>query len=214
MGTASGNPTWQDHPSTATLITAAALENIEAALDWRRVGTGSPEGSVTAPPGVVYTDTSGTNGAWRWLKKTGTGNTGWTIESADTGWRDIGTLIHGGTLANIGLSAVDSIAVGGGFRLRRVGWNVYFRFSGMTVSDTTKHDLIAAIPSGFQGEGITDNRFFPVTSDVAQLPLGQVGMREATKWQFWFSSTGIARACIGSWVTAQAWPTSLPGTAI
>lgn len=33
MGTASGNPTWQDHPSTATLITAAALENIETALD-------------------------------------------------------------------------------------------------------------------------------------------------------------------------------------
>lgn len=33
MAHASGNPTWQDFPSTATPITAAALEHIETALD-------------------------------------------------------------------------------------------------------------------------------------------------------------------------------------
>lgn len=33
MGAKSGNPTWVDYPSTSTPITAAALENIEEALD-------------------------------------------------------------------------------------------------------------------------------------------------------------------------------------
>lgn len=37
-------------------------------------GAGSPEGSVTASPGATYLDTS-SNGFW--VKKTGTGNTGW-----------------------------------------------------------------------------------------------------------------------------------------
>lgn len=55
-------------------------------------GTGSPEGSVAASPGVYYTDTAGTNGAWRWLKRTGTGMTGWSVVYGDTGWRDVTTL--------------------------------------------------------------------------------------------------------------------------
>src|SRR6478672_10887608 len=33
MGTTTGNPTWEDYPSTTTPVTATALENIEAALD-------------------------------------------------------------------------------------------------------------------------------------------------------------------------------------
>lgn len=33
MGTRTGNPTWQDTPSTATLITAARLNAIETAID-------------------------------------------------------------------------------------------------------------------------------------------------------------------------------------
>ena len=40
-------------------------------------GTGSPEGKVSAPVGSVYTDTAATNGAIRWIKTSGTGNTGW-----------------------------------------------------------------------------------------------------------------------------------------
>lgn len=39
-------------------------------------GAGSPEGSVTAEPGVVYWDTAGQA---LWAKNTGTGNTGWVL---------------------------------------------------------------------------------------------------------------------------------------
>ena len=54
-----------------------------------RYGTGSPEGVVTAAVGTYYTDTAITNGAMRWAKKTGTGNTGWQVTEGDTGWRAI-----------------------------------------------------------------------------------------------------------------------------
>lgn len=50
-------------------------------------GTGFPEGVVSAPVGSKYIDTAVTNGAHEWMKKTGTGNTGWVVTVGDTGGR-------------------------------------------------------------------------------------------------------------------------------
>lgn len=49
------------------------------------VGTGSPEGVVTADPGWQYTDTTATGRAVRWIKASGAGNTGW--RPVYSGWR-------------------------------------------------------------------------------------------------------------------------------
>lgn len=40
-------------------------------------GTGTPEGSVTASPGALYTDQNGGAGTTLYVKESGTGNTGW-----------------------------------------------------------------------------------------------------------------------------------------
>lgn len=40
-------------------------------------GTGSPEGVVTAPPGSIYQNTSGGTNTTLYVKRSGTGNTGW-----------------------------------------------------------------------------------------------------------------------------------------
>jgi hypothetical protein len=48
-----------------------------------------PNGLVIGNPGDTYTDTAGTNGAWKWRKASGTGNTGWVVVDGDTGWRSI-----------------------------------------------------------------------------------------------------------------------------
>ncbi len=48
-------------------------------------GSGSPQGIVTADPGSLYLDTS-TSGAGNYLKKTGTGNTGWTAAGQTEVW--------------------------------------------------------------------------------------------------------------------------------
>ena len=43
-------------------------------------GSGSPESSVTAPPGSLYTDTGGGAGTTLYVKESGTGNTGWVAK--------------------------------------------------------------------------------------------------------------------------------------
>ena len=52
-------------------------------------GVGSPEGKVAAPVGSIYTDSSATAGAIRWIKTSGTGTIGWRVEYGDTGLRDL-----------------------------------------------------------------------------------------------------------------------------
>lgn len=41
-------------------------------------GSGSPEGVVTAPPGSIYTDITGSVVIAQYTKATGVGNTGWS----------------------------------------------------------------------------------------------------------------------------------------
>jgi len=43
-------------------------------------GSGSPEGSVTASVGSLYTNTSGGSNTTLWVKESGTGNTGWVAK--------------------------------------------------------------------------------------------------------------------------------------
>lgn len=52
-------------------------------------GTGMPNGKVTAPVGTTYVDTAATNGALKWIKRTGADNQGWEVLTGDTGWRTI-----------------------------------------------------------------------------------------------------------------------------
>ena len=49
-------------------------------------GIGMPNGRVTASIGTTYVDMEVTNGALKWIKATGTGNTGWKVVEGDTGW--------------------------------------------------------------------------------------------------------------------------------
>ena len=52
-------------------------------------GTGSPEGRVTAEIGTTYVDVNVTNGALKWIKESGNGNTGWRVLIGDTGWKTL-----------------------------------------------------------------------------------------------------------------------------
>ncbi len=55
-------------------------------------GTGSPEGRITAEIGTTYIDVNATNGALKWIKEKGSGNTGWRVLIGDTGWRTLNVL--------------------------------------------------------------------------------------------------------------------------
>ena len=68
---------------------ATKISTLESKSGYEIHGTGMPNGKVTAPIGTTYVDMEVTNGALKWIKREGTGNTGWQIFTADTGWRTL-----------------------------------------------------------------------------------------------------------------------------
>lgn len=68
---------------------ATKISTLESKSAYEIHGTGMPNGKVTAPIGTTYVDMEVTNGALKWIKRTGTGNTGWKVFTGDTGWRTL-----------------------------------------------------------------------------------------------------------------------------
>lgn len=87
------------------------------AKQWEIHGRGLPNGVVTAPVGTTYVDEAVTNGALKWIKKTGTGNTGWEVLIGDTGWKIIPSV------SKLGGSYV---------KVRRVNNIVSYQFGGLS----------------------------------------------------------------------------------
>ena len=87
------------------------------AKQWEIHGRGMPNGIVTAPVGTTYVDEAVTNGALKWIKKTGTGNTGWEVLIGDTGWKVLPSV------SKLGNSFV---------KVRRVNNIVSYQFGGLS----------------------------------------------------------------------------------
>lgn len=86
--TLSGNTlTLSDGGGSVTLPSQSATN--APANEYEIHGTGMPNGKVTAPVGTTYVDTAATNGALKWIKRTGTDNQGWEVLTGDTGWRTL-----------------------------------------------------------------------------------------------------------------------------
>jgi hypothetical protein len=178
-------------------------------------GTGSPEGVVTAAPGSTWlqTDAATDVKGWiRWVKATGTGNTGWIAGAeADTGRRDVAASIDADWQANTG---------GVGYvRLQRVGERVYFeaRLDRITASGSRGNgDTVYTAPAGFTPRNAYNIR------GLAYGPAGVAGfvgdLSNPAEMQVWFPSGGTWAASddvlfTAEWYTSDAWPTSLPGSA-
>ena len=159
-------------------------------------GTGSPEGKVAAPIGSVYTDTAATNGAIRWIKTSGTGSTGWTVEYGSTGSRDISSLLTNAT---------------GAVTIERIGQVVYLNARNIRPKETlgSGSTFLSALPSGFhRGErrvfGVNSTASSSILRSGFQFPNGSMGV--------WTPSTDDIYHIYHYWITTNAWPTSLPGT--
>lgn len=86
--------TLSDGGGSITLPTTAATPSGTSGQvsEYEIHGTGMPNGKVTAPIGTTYVDTAVTNGALKWIKQSGTGNTGWKVLIGDTGWRTLNSV--------------------------------------------------------------------------------------------------------------------------
>ena len=140
-------------------------------------GTGSPEGRITAEIGTTYVDVNVTNGALKWIKESGNGNTGWHVLIGDTGWRTLKALSL--VTANNKKSEV---------KIRRVNNLVSFAFGGL------EWDLFGIIRRG--GEDFVG---FQRDTQALLLRIGGIpaGFRNETSiiGNFYFG----ARVLAGTW---------------
>lgn len=184
-------------------------------------GTGMPNGKVTAPVGTTYVDTAATNGALKWIKRTGTDNQGWEVLTGDTGWRTL-------TIASkLGASYL---------KVRRKNDTVMYQFGGLSwgwfgivrrggagysiqPSDRERNVFILGlqqIPQGFRSEfsligGIYNDNGTPYGTWY----LGGAGDSNMLRFQFTDPvptdrDIGDIRVSSILYLTNDPWPTRLP----
>lgn len=166
-------------------------------------GTGSPGGKVTAPVGATYVDTAATNGAIRWVKTSGTGNTGWAVEYGDTGWRNI---TNEYLAVQVATGNILTLGAGAKILVRKTGDSLIFGFQGEITASRSWTNLFQLTSS-----------FRPDLEQAVPMPSGGQITRTGT----WIRLVGIPEGSVAAAdrmsiavfpVVATNWPTALPGT--
>ena len=201
-----------------------ALSNRIKALEAKNYelrGNGMPEGVISAPVGTTYVDEKVTNGALKWIKRSGTENTGWEILIGDTGWRTL-SIVSG--LGNSYL------------KVRRINNQVMYQFGGLSWgwfgivrrggagytlqgSDRERNVYILQgdkIPNGFRSEGsLIGNIYSDKGSIYGTWYLGGRGDYNHLRFQFTDPvptdrDIGDIRVSAVSYVTSDPYPAKLP----
>lgn len=220
--TLSGNTlTLSDGGGSVTLPSQEANTPTGQANDYEIHGTGMPNGNVAAPVGATYVDTVATNGALKWIKRTGNNNQGWEVLTGDTGWRTL----------NI-VSKLDNSYL----KIRRKNDTVMYQFGGLQwgwfgivrrggpgyvvqPSDRERNVFILTfnqIPQGFRSEssligGIYNDKGIPYGTWY----LGSPGDSNMLRFQFTDPvptdrDIGDIRVSPIMYLTNDPWPTRLP----
>ena len=184
-------------------------------------GTGMPNGKVTAPVGTTYVDTNATNGALKWIKRTGDNNQGWEVLTGDTGWRTLNIQ------SKLGASFL---------KVRRKNDTVMYQFGGLQwgwfgiirrggpgysvqASDRERNCFILMaqkIPMGFRSEfSLIGTIFNDKGKRYGTWYLA--GPSDGNHLRFQFddpiptdSDIGDIRVSAISYLTSEPWPTTLP----
>lgn len=187
------------------------------AKQWEIHGRGMPNGVVTAPVGTTYVDEAVTNGALKWIKKSGTGNTGWEVLIGDTGWKVLQSVSKlGGSYVKVRrVNNVVSYQFGG----LSWGWFGIVRRGGagyqVQPSDRERNCYILGlngIPTGYRSEssligGIYNDKGTPYGTWY----LGGVGDSNMLRFQFTDPvptdrDIGDIRISSISYLTSDPWP--------
>ena len=201
------------------------ISTLQAKAEYEIHGSGMPNGKVEAPIGTTYVDTAVTNGALKWIKHSGTGNTGWKVLIGDTGWRTLNSvskLVTNGKTSFIKIRRVNNL-VTYNFGGLQWGWFGVGRRNGPGfVKHNSTGDRGAkvlqpgTIPEGFRSE----NSLIGGIYNDAGKPYGiwyLGGKSDSNYIQFSFNDPiptdrdiGDIRVSAISYVTDEDWPTTLP----
>lgn len=184
-------------------------------------GTGTPNGKVTAPVGTTYVDTAVTNGALKWIKRTGNNNQGWEVLTGDTGWRTL----------NIKSKLGNSF-----LKVRRINDLVTYQFGGLSWgwfgvirrggvgyeaqgSDKERNCYIlglSGVPQGFRSEAsLIGSIYNDKGKPYGTWYLGGYGDSNMLRFQFTDPvptdrDIGDIRVSSISYLTSEPWPGVLP----
>ena len=184
-------------------------------------GTGMPNGRVTAPVGTTYVDTNATNGALKWIKRTGDNNQGWEVLTGDTGWRTLPIVSKlGNSYLKVRRKNDTVMYQFGGLQW---GWFGIIRRGGpgysVQASDRERNCFILNaqnIPLGFRSEfSLIGTIFNDKGKRYGTWYLA--GPSDGNHLRFQFddpiptdSDIGDIRVSAISYLTSEPWPTTLP----
>ena len=211
----------ENRPATSGTDYSKKIADLEAKAGYEIHGTGMPNGKVEAPIGTTYVDVEVTNGALKWIKHSGNGNTGWKVLIGDTGWRTLNSVSRAGN-SFIKIRRVNNLVTYqfGGLQW---GWFGVGRRNGPGFlrhnSSGDKGAKVIApngIPEGFRSE----NSLVGPTYDDKGRTYGiwyLGGKSDLNFIQFTFNENiptdrdiGDIRVSAISYVTDEDWPTRLP----
>ena len=215
--------TLSDGGGSITLPTAAASPNGNTGQvnEYEIHGTGMPNGKVAAPVGTTYVDTAVTNGALKWIKRTGNDNRGWEVLIGDTGWRNLSIVSKlGGSFLKIRRKNDTVVYQFGGLQW---GWFGIVRRGGagyqVQPSDRERNCFIlglSGVPVGFRSEssligGIYNDKGTPYGTWY----LGGAGDSNMLRFQFTDPvptdrDIGDIRVSLITYLTSEPWPERLP----
>ena len=215
----------QPYNDSALVSRITALESKPTNNQWEIHGTGMPNGVVEAEIGMTYIDKNKTNGAFKWIKTTNGGNTGWEVLTGDTGWRTLNSIskvTDGSRTSTIKIRRVNNLVTYqfGGLQW---GWFGIIRRNGPGfVKHNSSGDKGAkvlhpgGIPEGFRSE----TSLVGPTYDDKGRPYGiwyLGGKTDSNFIQFTFNEDiptnrdiGDIRVSAVSYLTAEPWPQQLP----
>lgn len=194
---------------------------LEAKAGYEIHGTGMPNGRVTAPIGTTYVDTAVTNGALKWIKESGDGNTGWKVLIGDTGWRTLNSVSRAGS-SFIKIRRVNNLVT---YNFGGLQWGWFgigrrngpgYMGHGSSGDRGAKVLPINGIPEGFR----TPISLVGPTFNDGGRPYGVWylgGQSDSNYIQFTFNENiptdrdiGDIRVSAVSYITDEDWPTVLP----
>lgn len=184
-------------------------------------GQGMPNGKVVAPVGTTYVDTAVTNGALKWIKRSGNHNQGWEVLTGDTGWRTLNIV------SKLGASYL---------KVRRKNDTVMYQFGGLSwgwfgivrrggagyqvqPSDRERNCFIlglGGVPVGFRSEfSLIGGIYNDKGVSYGTWYLGGAGDSNMLRFQFadpvpTDRDIGDIRVSSISYLTSEPWPERLP----
>lgn len=208
-----GSVTLPSQPATSASAGQASEYEIRS--------TGSPEGRITAEIGTTYVDVNVTNGALKWIKESGNGNTGWRVLIGDTGWITLNTV------SKLGNSFV---------KIRRVNDVVTYQFGGLQWGwfGIVRRDGAGYVVQATDSERncfIINNHGVPIGFRTPNSLIGAIYNDRGVQYGTWYlggysdenhlrfqflnpvptdRDIGDIRVSTLSYLTDDPWPTTLP----